>query len=90
MLFIPILLGWIPFKEINWHYLGTSFLLHIILIIIFELALLYLIVPINNPIELYKLVDNISEDFQDKLTDILSNTKTHITQSIWSFMSNNK
>lgn len=60
ILFLPVLIGLIPFREINWNYIGLSFLLHIILIIIFEIALLYYIIPINNPIELHKLFTNIS------------------------------
>jgi len=59
LLFIPVFIGLIPFREINFIYLGISFLLHIVLIIIFEIALLYYIIPINNPIELHKLFDNI-------------------------------
>ena len=59
ILFIPVVIGLIPFKDINWKYLGLSFLLHIVLIAIFEVALLYYIIPINNPIELYKLFDGI-------------------------------
>lgn len=59
ILFIPVILGFIPFKEINWYYIGLNFILHIILIIIFEIALLYYIIPINNPIELHKLFDNL-------------------------------
>lgn len=60
VLFIPILLGLISFQEINWIYIGISFLLHIILITIFEYALLYIIIPINNPIELHGLFDNLN------------------------------
>ena len=59
ILFLPILIGLIPLKKINWKYIGLSFLLHIVLIIIFEIALLYYIIPINNPIELHKLINNI-------------------------------
>ena len=59
ILFLPILLGFISFNVINWNYLGLNFLLHIVLIVIFEVALLYYIIPINNPIELHKLFDNI-------------------------------
>ncbi len=59
ILFIPVLIGLIPFKEINWNYIGISFILHLVLIVIFEIALLYFIIPINNPIELHKLFDNI-------------------------------
>lgn len=59
ILFLPVLFGIIPFSAINWIYIGLNFLLHIVLIIIFEVALLYYIIPINNPIELHKLFDNI-------------------------------
>jgi len=59
ILFLPVLIGLIPLKEINWNYIGLSFLLHIVLIVIFEIALLYFIIPINNPVELYKLFDDI-------------------------------
>jgi hypothetical protein len=59
ILFLPVLIGLIPFREINWSYIGLSFLLHIVLIIIFEIVLLYYIIPINNPIELHTLFDNI-------------------------------
>ena len=59
ILFLPVLIGLIPFRAINWKYIGLSLLLHIVLIIIFEIALLYYIIPINNPIELHKLFDNI-------------------------------
>ena len=59
ILVLPVLIGLIPFSAINWKYIGLSFLLHIVLIIIFEIALLYYIIPINNPIELHKLFDNI-------------------------------
>ena len=60
ILFLPVIIGLIPFREINWKYIGISFLLHIVLIIIFEITLLYYIIPLNNPIELYKLFTNIS------------------------------
>ena len=60
ILMLPVMVGLIPFRVINWHYLGISFLLHIILIVIFEIALLYIIIPINNPIELYHLFDSIT------------------------------
>lgn len=60
ILFLPVLIGFIHFREINWKYIGLNFLLHIVLIIIFEITLLYYIIPLNNPIELYKLFDNIS------------------------------
>ena len=59
ILFLPVLIGLIPLREINWNYIGISFLLHIVLIVIFEIALLYYIIPINNPIELHKLFDDI-------------------------------
>ena len=59
ILLLPVLIGLIPFREINWKYIGLSFLLHIVLIIIFEIALLYYIIPINNPIELNKLFETL-------------------------------
>jgi len=59
ILFLPVLIGLIPIREINWNYIGISFFLHIVLIVIFEVALLYFIIPIHNPIELHKLFDDI-------------------------------
>jgi hypothetical protein len=52
ILFIPVILGFISYEHINWTYILCNFALHIILIIIFEIILLYYIIPINNPINI--------------------------------------
>lgn len=59
VLFLPVLLGIISYREINWTYILINFALHIVLIIIFEIILLYIIVPIYNPIEIHPIFKQI-------------------------------
>lgn len=59
ILFLPVIVGFIPYEHINWTYVLTNIALHLILIIIFEIALLYIIIPINNPIHIGPVFDQI-------------------------------
>lgn len=59
VLVLPLLLGIISLDYVNWKYIGTSFAIHLILVAIFESILLYIIIPINNPIEIFSLFDGV-------------------------------
>ena len=59
VLVLPLLLGIIAFDYVNWKYIGTSFTIHLIFVAIFEYILLYIIIPINNPIEIFRLFDGV-------------------------------
>jgi large-conductance mechanosensitive channel len=59
LLLLPILLGIIPLEYVNLKYISISFIVHLVLVSIFELILLNIIIPINNPIEIYTLFNGI-------------------------------
>jgi hypothetical protein len=60
ILFLPVILGLISYEHINWTYVLTNLVLHLILIIIFEIILLYIIIPINNPIHIGPIFTKIN------------------------------
>jgi len=60
VLILPILLGIISVSHINLKYIATSFILHIILVSIFEYILLWHIIPINNPIKIFNLFEGLT------------------------------
>ena len=55
LLILPIILGVIRLDQINFKYIGTSLLLHIILIVGLELLFLLFITKYINPVKLYLL-----------------------------------
>jgi len=58
ILLLPILTGLIRFDQINLKYIGFSTLLHIILIVGFELLFLLYIITFINPVKLYSVFQN--------------------------------
>lgn len=58
ILLLPILTGLIRFDQISFKYIGFSILLHIILIIGFELLFLLYIITFINPVKLYSVFQN--------------------------------
>ena len=58
ILLLPILTGLIRFEQISFKYIGFSILLHIILIIGFELLFLLYIITFINPVKLYSVFQN--------------------------------
>ena len=58
ILLLPILTGLIRFDQINFKYIGFSTVLHIILIVGFELLFLLYIITFINPVKLYSVFQN--------------------------------
>lgn len=53
---IPIVFGWINKNDINITYFGISFICHLIMIVVFELFLFWLVIPLVNPVKIYKII----------------------------------
>ena len=58
LLIIPVILGIIRLDQINFKYIGFSIILHIILIVGFELLFLILILSYINPVKIYNILKN--------------------------------
>ena len=58
IIILPILLGLIHIDQINFKYICTSILLHIILIVGLELLFLLYITTFINPVKLYNIFQN--------------------------------
>jgi hypothetical protein len=58
LLIIPVLLGIIKLEQINFKYIGISLLLHIIIIVGFEILFLVVIISYINPVKLYNVFLN--------------------------------
>ena len=58
LLIIPVLLGIIKFEHINFKYISLSILLHVILIVGFEILFLIVIISYINPVKLYVAFKN--------------------------------
>jgi len=58
IIIVPLLLGIIRLEQISFKYIGTSILLHIILIVGFELLFLLFIITFINPVKLYLVFQN--------------------------------
>lgn len=57
ILLFPLLLGFIRLDQLNFKYIGLSTILHIILIIGFELFFLLYIITFINPVKLYNVFE---------------------------------
>ena len=53
LVIIPLLLGFVRLEQLNFKYIGLSLVLHIILIVGFELLFLLVILKYINPVKLY-------------------------------------
>lgn len=58
LLLIPVILGFIRLEQINFKYIGLSLVLHIILIVGFELLFLLYIITFINPVKLYSVFES--------------------------------
>jgi len=58
LLIIPVMLGIIKINQINFKYISVSILLHVILIVGFEILFLIVIVSYINPVKLYIAFQN--------------------------------
>jgi hypothetical protein len=53
ILLIPVLIGFISYKYINFKYIIINFILHLILIVAFETIIMLGLLPLNNPLHIY-------------------------------------
>lgn len=53
ILIVPLLIGFISYKDVNLIYIGLNFMLNLILIVSFTILLLLYLIPLLNPIRLY-------------------------------------
>lgn len=53
-----MVIGVIQLRDINFKYLAVSFVLHAILIIGFELAFVFYVLPLASPVKIYKSIES--------------------------------
>lgn len=58
---IPVILGIVPLSHINLKFIGISLLLHLILIIGFEVVFIIGVLPFINTVKIYKLLDKYKQ-----------------------------